>query len=124
MSDPQAVDTVTEQASESPVSAEIGRAVSSIFQRRGGTRPTSVETKFQGDAIRCVIADGEPTPEETAAQELAVGSGTDTTAYRHEAAAAVTRITKRHVNAYIAKRDEKAGLSTQTFILEPVLTKY
>jgi hypothetical protein len=123
MSDPKA-DTVVEESRESPVSAEIGRAVSSIFQRRAGVRPTSVDTKFQGDAIRCVIADGDPTPEEVTAHEEATDAGTDTTAYRHEAAAAVTRITKRHVNAYIAKRDEKAGTSTQTFILEPVQTKY
>jgi hypothetical protein len=100
--------------------------VGSIWQRRTGARPNSVSTKIEGDAVRCVIEEGKPTAEETealAADESEV-AGTDSNAYQHEASAAISRITKRTVSAYIAKRDKKTGLATQTFILERVRTKY
>jgi hypothetical protein len=123
MSDPKA--TADEAAPETSVATEIGRSVGSIWQRRAGTRPANVSTEINGDAIRCVIEEGEAVPEEAAADEEAPElGGTDTNAYRHEASAAVSRITKRTVSAYIAKTDKKTGHATQTFILERVRTKY
>ena len=104
---------------QTSVSTEIGRAVGSIWQRRTGARPTSVDTKFDGDRISCVIAAGKPTAEETA--ELAGRdpvAGIDSNAYRHEASSAVARITKRTVSAYIAKGDKQSAQATQIFILE------
>jgi hypothetical protein len=126
MSASKAAETATEEAAAPSVSTEIERSVGSIWQRRTGARPASVSTKIEGDAVRCVIEEGEPTAEESAALEQAEPAigGTDSNAYRHEASAAVARITKRTVSAYIAKRDKQTGLATQTFILERVRTKY
>ena len=128
MSDPK---TVAEPAAETTVASEIARSVGSIWQRRVGTRPANVSTEINGDAIRCVIEEGEalPAEPEPAADaevdpDAPVFGGTDTNAYRHEASAAVARITKRTVSAYIAKKDKKTGNSTQTFILERIRTKY
>ena len=93
------------------ISTEIARSVGSIWERRSGTRATSVSTTIEGDAVRCTIEGGE------------AGDGTST-GYQHEASAAVTRISKRKVCAYIDKRDKQTGVATQTFILDPVRTKY
>ncbi len=116
--------TADEAPKESSVSTEIGRAVGSIWQRRDGTRPANVSTEFKGDSIRCTIerAD-EPDEAEAEAEDLPAG-GTDSNAYRHEASAAVSRITKRTVSAYISKTDKKTELTTQTFILERNLPKH
>jgi hypothetical protein len=93
---------------------EIGRAVGTIWQRRAGTRPKVVNTEVSGDVIRCVIEE-----ESTAKRPLG-----DSSAYRHEATAAVAKITNRNVAAFIAKRDAKSGMATQTFILERLRVKY
>jgi len=126
MSDRDAV-TVSDEPAGASVSAEIGRTVGSIWQRRTGTRPANVSTEINGDAIRCVIEAGEPAPVDPEAEvdpDAPSVGGTDTNAYRTEANAAVSRITKRTVSAFIAKRDKKTGLATQTFILERVRIKY
>ncbi len=116
---------VSEETPRASVTAEIERSVGSIWQRRSGTRPSSVNTEINGDSVRCVIEEGEPEAAEPVtdgdAPELA---GTDSNAYQHEASAAVSRITKRTVSAYIAKRDSKTGHPTQTFILERIRVKY
>jgi hypothetical protein len=112
---------------DTTVSTEIARSVGSIWQRRAGTRPANVSTEIKGDSIRCVIEEGEPSDEEladAANEEIPALGGTDTNAYRHEASAAVARITHRTVSAFIAKRDKQTGLATQTFILERNRTKY
>jgi hypothetical protein len=114
--------TVDEAPKESSVSTEIGRAVGSIWQRRDGTRPANVSTEFKGDSIRCTIERADE-PAEAEAADVPAG-GTDSNAYRHEAAAAVSRITKRTVSAYISKTDKKTELTTQTFILERNLPKH
>ena len=94
------------------ISTEIARSVGSIWERRCGTRAANVSTAIEGDAVRCPIEGGE------------TSEGTSSNAYKHEASAAVTRITKRTVSAYIDKRDKQTGVATQTFILEPVRTKF
>ncbi len=125
MSDPKSTSSaVSEEASKPSVTAEIERSVGSIWQRRSGTRPSSVNTEINGDSIRCVIEEGEPEATEPADEDAPVLAGTDSNAYKHEAAAAVARITRRTVSAYIAKRDKETGNPTQTFILERIRVKY
>jgi hypothetical protein len=122
-----AVATSGDAPAATSVSAEIGRSVGSIWQKRTGTRPANVNTEINGDAIKCVIEAGEPAPVDPEAEvdpDAPAAGGTDTNSYRHEANAAVARITKRTVSAYISKLDKKTGLSTETFILERVRTKY
>lgn len=126
MSDRDATAPGDETATAS-VSDEIGRTVGSIWQKRTGTRPANISTEINGDAIRCVIEAGEAAPVDPEAEvdpDAPVVGGTDSNAYRHEANAAVARITKRTVSAFIAKRDKKTGVATQTFILERIRTKY
>jgi hypothetical protein len=103
---------------------EIGRAVGTIWQRRAGTRPKVVNTEVSGDVIRCVIEEGTPEEGDTEEESTAKRPLGDSSAYRHEATAAVSKITNRNVAAFIAKRDAKSGMATQTFILERLRVKY
>ncbi len=114
--------TETKEHATASISSEIARSVGTIWERRGGVRAASIDTQIEGDSIRCTIEDGEPNADDAA--ETAELAGTDSNAYKHEASAAVSRITKRTVSAYIAKRDKKTGIATQTFILERVRTKF
>ncbi len=114
-------DTAVSDTSEPSITAEITRSVGSIWERRSGARAASISTEIGGDSIRCTIeggADAGPSDPESGL------SGTDCNAYRHEASAAVARITKRTVSAYIGTRDEKTGIATQAFILERIRTKF
>jgi hypothetical protein len=115
----------TEPASQSSVATEIGRSVGSIWQRREGTRPANVNTVIEGDSIRCVIEPGVSEPGDEPAPEERTDSGaTSAGSYRTEATAAVSRITKRTVSAYITGRDKQTGHSKQTFILERPRAKF
>jgi hypothetical protein len=115
----------TKESTAPSISNEIARSVGSIWERREGTRAANVSTVIDGDAIRCTIEAGKATAEPTdEAEDAPVLAGTDSNAYRHEASAAVARITKRTVSAYIDKRDKNTGVRTQTFILERVRTKF
>jgi hypothetical protein len=88
---------------------EIARSLGSIWQRRTGVRPSSISAEVSGDVVACAIDAGE--------QQVESG-------YQQEACAAVTKIARRKVSAYIAKTDAKTGIATQKFIFERIRVKY
>jgi hypothetical protein len=94
------------------ISQEIARSLSSIWQRRTGVRPTSITADFSGDVVKCAIDGGDPSAE------------TDSSGYQHEACAAVTRIVRRKVSAYIPSVDSSTGIATQKFIFERIRPRY
>jgi hypothetical protein len=106
------------------LATQIGRSLSAIWERRDGVRPATIVASFDSDVVRCTIEPGsaivvEPAEDGAGGEVAAVEVGTtDSTAYRHEAADMVARLTKRRVTALIAKRDKKTGFSTNTFTLE------
>jgi hypothetical protein len=104
-----------ETLTRSEISTEIERSMSSIWQRRNGTRPVAIETEYVGDVVRCVIEDAEDAEDAAAAN--------DTIGYRHEVQSTIARLTRRNVQAYMAGRDKSTGRAKQTFILEPVRVK-
>ena len=111
----------TGQSAGDGISTEIERSVGSIWERRDGARAGSISAEVSRDTVRCTIEAGDGAEAPAGEEPVA---GTDSNAYRHEASAAVARITKRTVSAYIGKRDNKTGIATQTFILERVRTKF
>ena len=113
--------SASEARSRESVSDEIGRSLSSIWHRRDGSGPVTIETEYVGDVVRCVIHEGDPPADRPA--DHPTGS-TDSIGYRHEAQSTVARLTRRSVKAYVAKRDKKTGRATNTFIVEPIQTKY
>ncbi len=129
----------TPEATETPavpdglrtrISDELTRSLSAIWQRHAGGRPNAVTIEMSGNVVKFMIdgtadvevedadeAEAEPTAAES---NGAPPLSTDSTRYRNEATAAVARITRRRVRGFIPKRDAKADVATDTFILEPV----
>lgn len=99
-------------------SDEIARSLGSVWQRFSGQRPKSTNVEIDQDVVRCVIEERKPEQEsdedDEATEELRLSSA----GLKHNATAAVTRITGRQVVAFIPKRDAKAEVSTQTFLLD------
>jgi hypothetical protein len=96
---------------------QIGRAVSSLWQRRSGVRPASVSTEYVGDVVRCQIEQGEG-PEDAADADTE-DAGVDALGargYQLQAQAAVRRLTGRKVLAFVAKSEGEPA--TNAFILE------
>ena len=118
MSDSNGAPEADDAASE--LTTTINRSMGSVWQRHTGARPDAISTEIGADKVRCVIEgsttppavdeDAEPAPE---APVLISDS-----AHRNEAIESVRRATHRRVVGFISKRDEKAGTSTQTFILD------
>jgi hypothetical protein len=110
-----------ERAAESTVCEEIGRAVGSLRQRSSGERPTSVRTEYIGDVVRCTIEEkDDTTPDE---ESIDATVGLDSHRYRSQAEAAVARLTKRRVVGFVTKPGADDA-TMNTFILEPIRTKY
>ena len=118
---PDSRETAPTEVREQPdeVAAQIGRSLSSIWERRDGARPSAVETELDGDFVRCVIeaAPGE-TERPTEDGEPFVNS-IKSTSYRNEAISSIERLTHRSVKALIAKPVAKTDNWTNTFVLAP-----
>ena len=99
-----------ERSAESSVCEEIGRAVGSLRQHDSGERPTNIHTEYVGDVVRCTIEEKD-------------SAGVDSHRYRSQAEAAVARLTKRRVVGFVTKPGTDDG-TMNTFILEPIRTKY
>jgi hypothetical protein len=116
----------TEKESAAPTRADvcdqIGRNVSSLWERRSGVRPASVTTEYVGDVVRCQIHENDVSPEADGDEREERDDSINLHGYQIQAAAAVERVTRRTVKALIAKH-EKAP-ATNAFILEPVRTKH
>jgi hypothetical protein len=121
MRDPEGQAPPTQRRPE--LSEELTRSLSSIWQRHAGERPSAANTELSGDVVRFVIQDvnGSTAPEPSADSNGSAGEPLlDSAGYKHEAIAAVAKITRRRVRAFISKRDKKTDVGTDTFILEPV----
>lgn len=120
MSDPIYKPSAAEARAD--VCDQIGRSLSSLWQRRSGVRPASVSTEYVGDVVRCQIHENEVSPEADGDETEDRADSINTHGYQIQAAAAVERVTRRTVKAFIAK-DESAP-ATNAFILEPVRIKH
>jgi hypothetical protein len=99
-------------------SDEIARSLGSVWQRFSGQRPKSTNVEIDQDVVRCVIEERKPTKESDDDDEATEGLRLSSAGLKQNATAAVTRITGRQVVAFIPKRDAKAEVSTQTFLLD------
>ena len=117
MNDPTANSVVELDGSE--LSDEISRSMGSVWARHTGERPTSISTEVGTDRVRCVIT-GELAPAADEADEPDAQPAVLLTvsAQRSEAIESVRRATHRRVVGFISRRDDDAGTSTQTFVLD------
>jgi hypothetical protein len=116
-----------QQVEEGPgtdtASDEIARSLGSVWLRYSGQRPRSTKVEMRKDAVTCVIEERADTPADEASEE-ADDARLSPAGLQHNATAAIARITGRRVIAFIAKRDKKAEVSTQTFLLDQPLPRY
>ena len=99
-------------------SDEIARSLGSVWQRFSGQRPKSTSVEMSEDVVRCVIEEGTPDAGSDKDSETADDPRLSQAGLKHNATAAITRITGRRVVAFIPKHDEKTEIFTQTFLLD------
>jgi hypothetical protein len=97
-------------------SDEIARSLGTVWQRFSGQRPKATTVEMGEDVVKCVISERrDPAPDD---DESPDDPRLSPAGLKHNATAAISRITGRQVIAFIADRDEGAQISTQTFILD------
>jgi hypothetical protein len=99
-------------------SDEIARSLGSVWQRFSGQRPKSTSVEIRQDVVRCVIQEATPEPESDLDHDASDAPSLSPAGLKHNATAAITRITGRRVVAFIPKRDKKMETCTQTFLLD------
>jgi hypothetical protein len=110
------------------LSAQITRAVGQLWTRYAGVAPSAVRTELNGDVVTCVLVDAVDAFEKrtTAAPgrgreakpsdaDLSLGH------YKTEAIAAITRLTRQRVSAFLSSHDRDTDVATEVFELDPSL---
>jgi hypothetical protein len=115
MNDPTADPAAEADGQE--LSEEISRMMGSVWQRHTGERPSSISTEIGTDKVKCVIV-GDAAPEAADEADMQVAMLISVSDQRNAAIDFVRRATHRRVVGFISNRDDKAGTSTQTFILD------
>ena len=121
-----------EEASAPPsVADQITRSLGSVWSRHASERPSEITTEINDSVVKCTFKDavasfnaGPVVEEDASGNEVAEESRvSNPSAYRHEAIAAVSRLTERRVVGFIPKHDKKTDTATEKFILERAPTK-
>ncbi len=110
--------TIDERRSGADASHEIARSLGSVWQRFSGQRPKSTSVELGEDVVRCVIEEGTPDAGSDQDGEAPEDPRLSQAGLKHNATAAITRITGRRVVAFIPKHDKKTEIFTQTFLLD------
>ena len=112
--------------SEADAGTEIARSLGSAWQRSSGSRPKSTSVEIGKDVVRCVIEEGAPGSETHEDGDGLPDSAPtlDGAGFELDASAAIARVMGRRVIAFIPTRDENAGTSRQTFILDVPRRRY
>lgn len=103
-----------------PACDQIARSLGSVWLRFSGQRPKSTTVEIDKHVVRCTIQERSPdeADEDDAETDREPGLSPDSPSFNYNASAAIARATGRRVVAFIPKRDAKAHVSTQTFILD------
>jgi hypothetical protein len=105
---------------------EIARSLGSVWERFSGHRPKSTSVEMGEDVVKCVIEEHAPDsgPDEAAEVPEDDDPRLSPAGLKHNATAAISRITGRRVVAFITKQDKNAQVSTQTFLLDRPLKRF
>jgi len=108
--------------------AEINSSIVALWRRHTGVRPTDACTEIRGNVVTCVLHDAgcelegtEYAPQRARAVRTRHDRRRGSATFEIDAAAAVSRITRQRVSAFISRRDAETGVATETFTLEPSL---
>ena len=110
------------------LSAELTESLASLWTRYAGKRPSDGRTEIRGNVVTCVLADavGDFNRRMIAPQagDTVRGVGKLTpAAYKRDAVAAVVRVTRQRVASFLSSHDGDTAVATETFTLEPSLSR-
>lgn len=110
------------------LTAELTRSLTSLWTRYAGKRPSGGRTEIRGNTVTFVLADAvgdfnrsmiDPQTHDTVG-----GVGKLTPAgYKRDAIAAVGRVTRQRVSAFVSSHDRDTDVATEVFTLEPSLDR-
>ena len=110
------------------LTAELTRSLVALWTQYAGKRPTNARTKIRGNVVTCVLVDsvGDFDRSMIASQthDTLRGAGKLTPAgYKRDAVAAVVRLTRQRVVAFVSSHDRDTDVATEVFTLEPSLSR-
>lgn len=123
MSDPTEATTATNGADAVQLSGEISRSLGTIWQHHSGARAGQTTVAINGDIVSCVRTEASGSDNEGTDEALAAGRSTGSVGYKHDAIAAVKRITHRRVMGFIVKADKKSDTVTESYVLDRPLPR-
>ena len=108
--------------------AELTDALSSLWTRYAGKRPTRAGTHIRGNVVTCVLVDavGDFDQRMIASQSQGPAGGVgelSQASYKREAVAAVVRLTRQRVASFVSSHDRDTDVATEVFTLEPSLSR-
>jgi uncharacterized protein YbcI len=112
----------------SGLAAELTKSLVSLWTQYAGKRPTQARTEIRGNMVTCVLDDavGDYNKSMIApqTQDTVRGAGKLTPAgYRRDAVAAVVRLTRQRVVAFVSSHNRDTDVATEVFTLEPSLSR-
>jgi uncharacterized protein YbcI len=110
------------------LSAELTESLTSLWTQYAGKRPSNGRTEIRGNVVTCVLADavGDFNRSMIAPQagDSIRGIGKlSSAAYKRDAVAAVTRVTRQRVASFLSSHDRDTDVATEIFTLEPSLSR-
>jgi hypothetical protein len=110
------------------LSAELTESLASLWTQYAGKRPSNARTEIRGNVVTCALADavGDFNKSRVAPQtgDTVRGVGKFTpAAYKRDAVAAVVRVTRQRVASFLSSHDRDTDVATETFTLEPSLSR-
>ena len=104
------------------LATEISNSIAVVWKNHCGTRPAQPRTEINSDVIRCMldgaVADFDAGVAAQADAEPAAERPPTEATYRLDAIAAIGRVTRRRVLAFVSDHDAKTNLATEVFILD------
>jgi uncharacterized protein YbcI len=113
----------SETARPPSLPAEISSSLASVWNQYASERPSGVETVIRGNRVKCVLTDAVQMLNEgliAAETEQGRDDGRRMTpsTFRNDAIAAVTRVTRCNVVAFVSDHNTQTDVATEIFLLE------
>lgn len=115
-------------ARPSGLATELSKSLVSLWTLYAGRRPTTARAEIRGNVVTCVLVDavGDFNKSMIAPQtrDTVRGAGKLTPGgYRRDAVAAVGRLTRQRVVAFVSSHNRDTDVATEVFTLEPSLSR-
>jgi uncharacterized protein YbcI len=110
------------------LAAELTKSLVLLWTRYAGKRPTNARTEIRGNVVTCVLVDAVRDYDRRMiapqTRDTVRGVGKLTPAgYKRDAVAAVVRLTRQRVVAFVSSHDRDTDVATEVFTLEPSLSR-